>query len=285
MSAAEQESRYTEEIVRAAQAVSRADCVLIMVGAGMGVDSGLPDFRGNGGMYAQDGPFLSSGLDLLDIATTKALTERPRLAWGFQMRMFEMFRDAEPHAGHEVLLEWTRARPYFVYTSNVDGQFQKAGFDPRRIVECHGSVHWLQSHMPENQEGEVWPIGDLSLEVDPETGEALGELPVCPRTGKLARLNVLMFGDFEWLITRTFEQEMAYEAWLERISSMRCVIVEAGAGVQIPSVHDQSEKLLRTLDDATLIRINPERLRSPEGTIYVQMGAAEALTRINELVV
>ena len=79
----------------------------------------------------------------------------------------------------------------FVFTSNVDGQFHKAGFDPQRIVECHGSIHHLQC--VENCTSDIWPAGDLSVEVNLETIRATPPLPECEQCAGLARPNILMF--------------------------------------------------------------------------------------------
>ena len=55
-------------------------------------------------------------------------------------------RATEPHAGFPMLADWAVGKRHgaFVFTSNVDGQFQKAGFAPERVAECHGSIHHLQ---------------------------------------------------------------------------------------------------------------------------------------------
>lgn len=272
----------TRTIERAADAIANAQCLILAAGAGMGVDSGLPDFRGRGGLYAEDSIFTSYGYSINQLVSPALLYEQPRLAWGVMTVMHRLFKNATPHTGFEILRRWTKHRPYFVYTSNVDGQFQKAGFDEDRIVELHGSVHFLQPRMPETQDDSIWPLEELLLDVDPATGEAVGDLPTCPGTDELARLNVLMFGDFHWLVARTYAQEMNYEAWHENVKPLRRVIIECGAGTALPTVHHHCNRLLADQEGLELIRINPADIRAPDGTIHLQMGAKEALERLED---
>lgn len=71
---------------------------------------------------------------------------------------------------------------------------QKAGFEENRIVECHGSIHWIQAG------SELAPAHNICVEIDEEKFEAKEPLPQL--NGRLARPNVLMFGDSEWISVR-----------------------------------------------------------------------------------
>ena len=53
-----------------------------------------------------------------------------------------------PHEGFDILLNWAMQKDYFVFTSNIDGHFQLAGFAHHRIIECHGSIGYLQCTQP-----------------------------------------------------------------------------------------------------------------------------------------
>src|SRR5215510_6472541 len=132
------------QIRAAAEAVRTADALLIGAGAGMGVDSGLPDFRGPEGFWKAYPPF--RGQRFSDLSTPRWFRTDPALAWGFFGHRLNMYRAAVPHAGFACLRRWSRERPLgaFVFTSNVDGQFQKAGFAEDEVIECHGSIHFLQ---------------------------------------------------------------------------------------------------------------------------------------------
>src|SRR5262249_48989705 len=115
---------------RAAQAIAEAGALLIGAGAGMGVDSGLPDFRGTHRFWCAHPRYERLGLDFVSLANPRWFDEDPTLAWGFYGHRMEMYRQTSPHAGFEILRRWTAElrQGSFVFTSNVDGQFQRAGF-------------------------------------------------------------------------------------------------------------------------------------------------------------
>src|SRR5262245_12600281 len=125
---------------QAADALRGADALLIWAGAGMGVDSGLPDFRGPEGFWKAYPPF--RGRAFAELSNPHWFRADPALAWGFFGHRLNLYRAAAPHAGFEVLRRWAEGRPlgFFVFTSNVDGHFQRAAFPPDRVLECHGSI-------------------------------------------------------------------------------------------------------------------------------------------------
>ncbi len=209
------------------------------------------------------------------MANPATFARDPHLAWGFYGHRLHLYRRTVPHDGFRTLLRWGQSRPggYFVFTSNVDGQFQKAGFDPQRVLECHGTIHYLQCTQVCTRD--IWWVDDLTVDVDPETIRARSEQPVCPRCGAVARPNILMFGDWEWVPDRTRAQQRRYAAWLQRVAGKRVVAVEMGAGLAIPTVRDQCEERA-----STLIRINPREPEAPPGAIELPLGALAALTRM-----
>ena len=129
---------------QAASAIVAADALLIGAGAGMGVDSGLPDFRGPKGFWRAYPVF--RGRRFEEISNPVWFSRDPQQAWGFFGHRLNLYRDTTPHAGFEILRRWGEGRPLgcFVFTSNVDGHFHRAGFSPEQILECHGSIRFLQ---------------------------------------------------------------------------------------------------------------------------------------------
>ena len=117
---------------RAAEAILAADALLIGAGAGMGVDSGLPDFRGPEGFWRAYPAF--RGRRFEEISNPVWFQRDPEQAWGFFGHRLNLYRATAPHAGFEILRRWGESRPlgYFVFTSNVDGHFQRAGFSPEQ---------------------------------------------------------------------------------------------------------------------------------------------------------
>jgi NAD-dependent SIR2 family protein deacetylase len=131
---------------QAARAIATADALLIGAGAGMGVDSGLPDFRGTDGFWRAYPPYQRLGLDFVALASPHWFAEDPTLAWGFYGHRMGLYRHTSPHEGFSILRRWTSSarEGSFVFTSNVDGQFQRAGFALEAIVEVHGSFDGMQ---------------------------------------------------------------------------------------------------------------------------------------------
>lgn len=260
---------------RCADAIDVADGLLITAGAGMGVDSGLPDFRGAEGFWRAYPALRAAGIGFSTIACPSSFRENPQLAWGFYGHRLKLYRETVPHEGFDILRELARHMYHgaFVFTSNVDGQFQKAGFSSGRMVECHGSIHRLQC-LDRCHSG-VWPAEDFRPEVDNERCLLLNDPPKCPRCGGIARPNILMFGDGEWVEQRSREQEAELEHWLNAVN--RLVIIEIGAGTVIPSVRHFGE-----FQPGFLIRINPREPGLPPHTrgVSLAMSGLEALRGI-----
>lgn len=231
------------------QLFQQADGILITAGAGMGVDSGLPDFRGNQGMWQAYPALGKKRLDFSQIANPTAFQRDPYLAWGFYGHRLALYRKTVPHQGFSLLLDIAKhcQLDYFVFTSNVDGQFQKAGFSAEHIYECHGSIHHLQCSQPCHQQ--IWQADDLQPKIDQELCHWLGDLPTCPSCQQLARPNILMFGDWNWLNQRQQHQRARLDAWLKQHRSP--VVIEMGAGTAIPTVRHFSEQF-----SPNIIRIN-----------------------------
>jgi NAD-dependent SIR2 family protein deacetylase len=269
-------------IESAARAIEAAEALLVTAGAGMGVDSGLPDFRSEGGFWRAYPRLAERGVSFEQMAQPHWFERDPRLAWAFYGHRQMLYRSAHPHAGFEILRRWSIAKPAGgrVFTSNVDGQFQAAAFSDERIVECHGSIHHLQCLVPCS--AEIWPASTTGFEIDAQDFRVRGDLPTCPRCGKLARPNVLMFGDGGWLSSRTDAAWERHDAWLASLRDARLAIVELGAGVQLPAVRSYSEHIAHRHGGA-LIRINVAAPHGPRETIPLQMRALAGLQAIAAL--
>jgi len=272
--------KQEDALLRAAERLACAEALLITAGAGMGVDSGLPDFRGTEGFWRAYPALGRAGVRFEEIASPSNFSLHPRLAWGFYGHRLNLYRKASPHGGFAVLKAWAERMSggAFVYTSNVDGQFQKAGFDEARVCEIHGSIHYLQCSAPCGSD--TWSARHAHPEIDQEHCRLTSPLPRCRYCGEVARPNILMFSDADWFAVRTEAQEAALDGWLE--GAGKVVIVECGAGTQIPSVRRFGERIARERR-LPLVRIN---LREPyiDGDgIGLALGAADALARIDRI--
>ena len=266
-----------ETAARAAAAQVRgAAGLLVGAGAGMGVGSGLPDFRGPAGFWRAYPALGRAGVTFQQMADPRWFRSDPRRAWGFYGHRLNLYRATTPHAGFGLLADWAAAAPAggFVFTSNVDGQFQAAGWDPDRVVECHGSIHHLQCLV--RCTDDLWPADGVTVDVDEGECRARGPLPSCPRCGLLARPNVLMFGDAGWLPGRTGAQERRYAAWLRGVPSDGLTAVEVGAGTAVATVRRECERRA-----GRLVRINPRDAAVPPGGVALRDGALAALRRVD----
>jgi len=265
-------------IKKAKQLIDEADAIFITAGAGMGVDSGLPDFRGAEGFWNTYPKAKELGLKFEDMANPEWFENDPQLAWAFYGHRLHLYRDTKPHEGFKKLLDLSHNKKYgaFIFTSNVDGQFQKAGFKEEQMMECHGTIHELQC--VNNCQGMIWSAEDTFIEIDKEF-KAKEPLPTCPFCGEMARPNILMFGDYGWEYARTDGQRDRLVKWMDRLEAegAKLAIVEIGAGTAVPTVRNTSQQIAKNFN-VPLIRINPKESFGAE--IELSINAKEALSNI-----
>ncbi|KAF0215740.1 MAG: Sir2 family transcriptional [Geobacteraceae bacterium] len=266
-----------ERYHRAAEAVRNAGAIVITAGAGMGVDSGLPDFRGDQGFWKAYPMYERLGISFVGAANPVHFERDSAFGWGFYGHRTNLYRETIPHAGFDILLTWIErfGLDYFVVTSNVDGQFQKAGFAEDRILEVHGSIHHLQCIKPCSTA--IWDNNE-TIPVDFETMRAR-HIPQCIQCGDVARPNILMFGDYSWISARTARQERNYDEFLAGCRGNPMVVVEIGAGTAIPTIRYTSEQLGDRYG-AVVIRINPRESQIKAPHISLSRGALESVQGI-----
>lgn len=270
-----------DDFTHAVAMLRGVDGIVFTAGAGMGVDSGLPDFRGTDGFWRAYPVAKKLGLTFEALANPHWFDEDPALAWGFYGHRLNLYRTTQPHAGFGVVSRLFKSLPRggFVYTSNVDGAFQAAGFNEERLVECHGSIHHLQCSA--RCDPTIYDAADLEVKVDKENLRATSPLPKCMRCGQVLRPNVLMFGDPIWNHTRSSDQEDRFKSWLKHFQTptAKLAIIEVGAGTHVSTIRGLSESLAVKLN-APLIRINKREAYGPPGTFSISMGAEHALIEL-----
>jgi NAD-dependent SIR2 family protein deacetylase len=269
--------------ILAAEAVKHYKAVIITAGAGIGVDSGLPDFRGNSGFWKEYPAISGLGISFAEMANPRWFELKPKLAWAFYGHRFNLYRDTLPHEGFHKLLEMVLKKEYgyFVFTSNVDGQFQKAGFSDDKIEEVHGSINFMQCTRPCSSH--IIEAEDRNIHIDKDKFEALDPLPICPKCGALARPNILMFGDWTWISKRSDEQSERLMGYLHelKVKKVKPLIIEIGAGKAVSTVRSRSEQWAQEFN-TELIRINPRDFDIPPFVkgIEIQAGSLEGINRI-----
>ncbi len=274
-----QEVDMNDMYAEAADLVRHAAALVITAGAGMGVDSGLPDFRGDQGFWNAYPMYARLGLSFVQAANPDNFEGDPAFGWGFYGHRTNLYRQTIPHNGFNILKSWITEfnLDHFVITSNVDGQFQKAGFAEGCILEVHGSIHHLQCTTPCCHD--IWPNNE-TIDIDESTMRARA-IPLCKHCRNVARPNILMFGDYAWLHHRTGRQEQNLDRFLEQNRNSTMVVVEMGAGTSIPTIRYMSERLGQ-LKQCRVIRINPREAQIKPPHLSFAEGSLAALAGINQ---
>ena len=281
-----------KELQKAVEAIKNAKALIITAGSGLGVDSGLPDFRGPQGFWRAYPPLEKLNIQLAGMSNPQWFDKDPSFAWGFFGHRYNLYKGTEPHRGFQILLELGKKMElgYFVYTSNVDGHFQKAGFDPSRVCECHGTINYMQL-VDTSKNSTIWEVPeDTKYNVDNDTLRLIGDLPMGPPEDPkhLARPNIYMFGDWGWLGGRSAAQTDLYCEFAEKLLSPKeeipFVVIEIGSGLAVPTVRVQSEDLVHK-SKGVLIRINPNesQVPNPAKNVSLPMGGLQALEKIKTL--
>jgi NAD-dependent SIR2 family protein deacetylase len=261
-----------------ARALREASALVVATGAGMGIDSGLPDFRGDQGFWKAYPAYERIGLSFVDAANPDRFEEDPAFGWGFYGHRLHLYRETVPHDGYRILQDWMArlSLPGFAVTSNVDGQFQKAGWPAERVHEVHGSIHHLQCTVPCCDD--VWACRE-DVPVDPDTMRA-GRIPACRHCRRVARPNILMFGDGAWVPDRSAQQGRRFQAFLDEHGAERIVVLEIGAGTAVATIRWISERLGRG-PDSLVVRVNPREADIRPPHLGLPQGALEALEGID----
>lgn len=268
---------YKEDIMikEAKQIIQEANVIVVLAGAGMSADSGLPTFRGDNGFWNAY-PKLRNKMNFARICTQHALKENPKIVWSLYGHMFDLFNSVTPHEGFTLLLSLLESKEnYFVVTSNIDSHFQKAGFDKKKVYEIHGRINTFQcTHC-----NHMWKVHkNTSFNVDPNLMN-IDEIPACPECGGLARPNIMMFNDLGFNMEETDKQAGRFDNFMNKYDKgkHKIALIEIGAGEDVPTIRIMGEFIQDKVVGATLIRVNPIDIDGPTKSIQIQMGALDAI--------
>ena len=232
------------------EALSGAESIVALTGAGVSAESGLATFRGPGGMW--------EGRDPMELATPEAFREDPLTVWRFYAWRREQAAAAEPNPGHLALAALERrARGFVLITQNVDGLHERAGSE--RVLRLHGSL-WRLRCTAEGHESD-----DRRLE--------LGALPPRCACGAPLRPGVVWFGEALPPDLLAAAERAARAATLMLVAGTSAMVYPAAA---LPRVARAA--------GAYVVEINPEptplsaevdeRLAGPAGLILPLLAAA-----------
>lgn len=145
--------------------------VVVLTGAGISAESGVPTFRGNDGLWKSHRPE--------DLARPDAFAHNPELVWDFYNWRRDLVSKCEPNPAHYALAEMERQIPNFLLiTQNVDGLHAQAG--SQKLIEMHGSL---------------WQVKCMTCTHFRDDRSELPALPDCPVCGHLLRPGVVWFGE------------------------------------------------------------------------------------------
>ena len=172
----------------------RQPCV-VLTGAGISTESGIPDFRSPTGIWTQYDP--------MEYATISAFRRNPVKVWEFYALRFEVLTRAEPDAGHHALAELERrGLVRAVVTQNIDGLHGRAG--SQEVVEVHGSIRTASCLAC----GTRTPFADVLAALQDAPA------PPCPECGEILEPDVVMFGELLPIGAMERASELAREARL-----------------------------------------------------------------------
>jgi NAD-dependent deacetylase len=225
--------------------------VLVLTGAGVSAESGIPTFRGKDGYWRN--------LDPAKLATSEAFTRDPKLVWEWYRERRQCIRNARPNAAHEAIAKLAQhAGEFLLVTQNVDDLHKRAGLPKEQMVQIHGDIFVSTCSRC-----------DFSFR---ERTEERREIPTCTKCAALMRPGVVWFGEqLPW------NELQRVENYLER-GACDLVIV-AGTTATFGYIIDWALQASR--GGGELIEVNPEETPlSQFATRLVREPAAIALPRL-----
>ncbi len=241
----------------AARMLTPANSIAVLTGAGVSAESGLPTFRGAGGLW--------KNFRAEEVATPEAFASDPKLVWEFYNYRRELLTTVRPNPGHLALAELeAQTQRFTLVTQNVDCLHQQAG--NRRVLEIHGNIWTVRC----TKCGRQWD----------KTGERLPDLPNCEQCGGLLRPGVVWFGE-----------SLPPQVWQEAELAVRecdCLLVigtsaqvHPAAGLAWIARESGAQVIEINLDPTPASEIAALGLYGPAGEILPQLVARREALRVD----
>ncbi len=271
---------FSERIDSAREKLAEAQAVVIGAGAGLSAAAGLdysgPEFKKEFADYIEKYGFP----DLYSSSFYNFPTEEERWARWARHIDYARFRPGAFPLYHE-LFDLVKARNYFVITTNVDGQFRKAGFDPEKIFEVQGDYGLMQCAV--GCHPKVYSDRETVKEILEHSHDLTVDsqyIPVCPVCGGNmdvhVRKNQFFVQDEDW------EKAAArYENFMARYAAGKVVLLELGIGYNTPAIiRYPFEQITYRNPDATLIRLNSDYPTGPVETASRTIAFTEDMQKV-----
>lgn len=236
-----------------------ASRVLWITGAGISADSGLPTYRGIGGLY--DGVDTDEGIPIEDVLSASTFAARPELTWKYVCQIEAACRGAKPNAAHEIIAKSEQAFDAWTLTQNVDGFHRRAGAN--NVIDIHGDIYDIYCLDCS------WQHRPTDFDELPRQGP--NGAPSCPECGALIRPNAVLFGEMlstEKVDTLHRELSQGFDA-----------VISIGTTSVFPYI---AQPVLRArVAKALTVEINPGRSEVSDLVEFqLASGAAETLTAL-----
>ncbi len=174
-------NEHLEKIHALVADLKKAKRVLVITGAGVSADSGLPTYRGVAGLYNEG--LTEEGLRIEDCLSGAVFQKYPEITWKYLWQIGENCRKAKPNRAHEIISAWqNRFERLLVFTQNIDDLHRRAG--SKDLIEVHGNFKTL--HCTRCAWASPLDLNELSQDKLP---------PKCPKCGAVARVPVVLFGE------------------------------------------------------------------------------------------
>jgi NAD-dependent deacetylase len=239
--------------MKLAELLHRRQPCVVLTGAGISTESGIPDFRSPTGIWADYDP--------MEYATIQAFRRDPVKIWEFYALRFDVLTRAEPNAGHFALAELER-RGFVraVVTQNIDGLHERAG--SQDVIEVHGSIRTAT----------CLACGTRAALADVVAALREAPAPPCPRCGEILKPDVVMFG--ELLPAAAIERA----AKLARDAGLLLVV---GSSLEVHPVAGLTEETLAGGGALAIVNRGPTPY-DRQATVRIDGGAGETLARLAE---
>ena len=238
--------------------------VLVITGAGVSAESGIPTFRGNEGYWRN--------LDPAKLATPEAFARDPKLVWEWYRERRQRIRTAQPNTAHTAIAKLAQhAGDFLLVTQNVDDLHARAGLPKEKMVQIHGDIFVTKcSRCDFEQEHPPSPRLQRTSEQEQESRDC--GIPRCTKCDELMRPGVVWFGE-----RLPLKELQRVESYLDR--GPCDLVVVAGTTATFGYIIDWALRARR--DGGELIEVNPEETPlSQFATHLVREPAAVAMPRI-----
>jgi NAD-dependent deacetylase len=227
---------------------------VVLTGAGVSTESGIPDFRSPGGLWAQ--------FDPMDYGSIDSFRRDPARVWEFYAPRFSMLAGAEPNPGHVALAELERlGYVSAVVTQNIDLLHERAG--SREVIEVHGSIRTATCPGC----GRAYPLGDVLALLD-----GSGGAPACEDCTAVIKPDVVFFGE----LLPEAAMERAYE-----LAGSASLMLVVGSALEVYPVAGLPLDTLRAGGALAIVNRGPTALDA-KATLKLDGSAGEILPQVVE---